>query len=112
MILVRLLAALRRHWPQTPILVRGESHCATPEVIDVLAHRHHSDCIFGLAGNAVLLRHAAPALREVRGLHQQRTALAQAYGEPPPTSSRVYEEFASAAASWSQPWRVIVNPFR
>jgi hypothetical protein len=109
MILVRLLAALRRHWPQTHILVRGDSHFATPEVIDVLAHRCHIDFIFGLAGNAVLLRHAAPVMPEARGLHQQRTALAQAYGEPPPTSSRVYEEFSYAAASWSQPWRVIVK---
>ena len=109
MILVRLLAALRRHWPQTHILVRGDSHFATPEVIDVLAHRRHIDFLFGLAGNAVLLRHAAPVIQEARGLHQQRTALAQAYGEPPPTSSRVYEEFAYAAASWSQPWRVIVK---
>jgi hypothetical protein len=30
MILVRLLALLRRHWPQTHILVRGDSHFATP----------------------------------------------------------------------------------
>src|SRR5215471_594578 len=109
MILVRLLAALRRHWPQTHILVRGDSHFATPEVIDVLAHRRHIDFLFGLAGNAVLLRHAAPVMQEARGLHQQRTVLAQAYGEPPPTSSRVYEEFSYAAASWSQPWRVIVK---
>jgi hypothetical protein len=109
MILVRLLAALRRHWPQTHILVRGDSHFATPEVIDVLAHRRHIDFLFGLAGNAVLLRHAAPVIQEARGLHQQRTALARAYGEPPPTSSRVYEEFSYAAASWSQSWRVIVK---
>jgi Transposase DDE domain group 1 len=109
MIVVRLLAALRRHWPQTHILVRGDSHFATPEVIDVLAHRRHIDFLFGLAGNAVLLRHAAPVMQEARGLHQQRTVLAQVYGEPPPTSSRVYEEFSYAAASWSQPWRVIVK---
>jgi hypothetical protein len=109
MILVRLLSALRRHWPRTHILVRGDSHFATPEVIEVLAHRRHSDFGFGLASKAVLLRHAAPVMQAARGLHQQRTALAQAYGEPPPTSRRVYEEFAYAAASWSQPWRVIVK---
>lgn len=109
MILVRLLSALRRHWPRTPILVRGDSHFAPPEVLEGLAHRRHIDFVFGLASNAVLLRHAAPVMQEARGLHQQRTALAQAYNESPPTSSRVYEEFASAAASWSQPWRVIVN---
>jgi len=109
MILVRLLSSLRRHWPQTHILVRGDSHFATPEVIEVLAHRRHIDFVFGLASNAVVLRHGAPAMQEARELHQQRTALAQAYGAPPPPSSRVYAEFSYAAGSWSQPWRVIVK---
>ena len=109
MILVRLLAYLRRHWPRTHILVRGDSHFATPEIMEVLAHRRHLDFVFGLAGNAVLLRQAAPIMQEARRLHHQRTVLAQVQGEPPPASSRVYEEFAYAAASWSQPWRVIVK---
>jgi Transposase DDE domain group 1 len=109
MILVRLLSSLRRHWPQTHILVRGDSHFATPEVIEVIAHRHRMDFVFGLAGNAVLLRQAAPVMQEARWLYQQRTAQAQAHGERPPASSRMYEEFSSAAASWSQPWRVIVK---
>jgi Transposase DDE domain group 1 len=109
MILVRLLAALRHHWPQTHILVRGDSHFATPEVIEVLAHRHLIDFVFGLAGNPVLLRHAAPVLQEARRLHQQRTTLAHAHHARPPASSRLYEEFAYAAASWAQPWRVILK---
>jgi hypothetical protein len=109
MILVRLLSYLRRHWPRTHILVRGDSHFATPEVIEVIAHRRLTDFVFGLAGNAVLLRQAAPVMQEARGLYQHRTAQAQAHGEHPPASSRVYEEFAYAAASWSQPWRVIVK---
>ena len=53
MILVRLLSYLRRHWPWTHILVRGDSHCATPEVIEVIAHQRRTDFVFGLAGNAV-----------------------------------------------------------
>ena len=109
MILVRLLAYLRRHWPHTHILVRGDSHFATPEIIEVLAHRRHLDFVFGLAGNAVLLRQAAPSMQEARRLHHQRTVLAQAHRAHPPASSRVYEEFLYAAASWSQPWRVIVK---
>jgi hypothetical protein len=107
MILVRLLAFLRRHWPRTHILVRGDSHFATPEVIEVLAHRHLIDFVFGLAGNPVLLRHAAPVMQEARHLHQQRTALAQAHHARPPDSSRLYADFAYGAASWTQPWRVI-----
>jgi hypothetical protein len=109
MILVRLLSYLRLHWPRTHILVRGDSHFATPEVLEVFAHRRHIDFVFGLAGNAVLLRQVVSVMQEARGLHPQRTARAQAHGERPPASSRVYEEFSYAAASWSQPWRVIVK---
>ena len=109
LILVRLLAYLRRHWPFTPILVRGERHCGTPEVMEVMAHRRRTDVVFGLAGHPVLLRQAAPVMQEARALFQQRTALAQAYGEPPPPRRRVSEDFSSAAASWERPWRVIVK---
>src|SRR5215471_5483941 len=109
MILVRLLSYLRQHWPHTHILVRGDSHFATPEVIDVIAHRRWTDFIFGLAGNAVLLRQAAPIIHEARRLHQQRAALAHAHSQEPPTSSRLYEEFAYAAQSWARPWRVVLK---
>jgi hypothetical protein len=109
MLLSRLLSSLRRHWPQTHILVRGDSHVATPEVIEVIAHRRLTDVVFGLAGNAVLLRQAAPLMQEARQLHQQRTALAHAHGTRPPASTRLYEEFLSGAASWSQAWRVVLK---
>jgi hypothetical protein len=109
MLLVRLLAWLRRHWPQPPILVRGDSPFATPEVLEGLAHRHRIAVVFGLAGHTVVLRHAAPVLQEARHLHQQRPALAQAHHARPPDSRRLYAEFASAAASWAQPWRVILT---
>jgi hypothetical protein len=93
----------------THILIRGDSHFATPEVIEVIAHRRHMDFVFGLAGNPVLLRQAAPVMQEARCLFQQRSAVAHAYGEQPPPSTRLYEEFSYAAASWEQPWRVIVK---
>jgi len=109
MILARLLPYLRQRWPHTHILVRGDSHFATPEVMDVIAHRRQTDFVFGLAGNTVLLRHAAPLLQEARCLHQQRTALARAHGQRLPASSRLYEEFAYAAASWSRPWRGVLK---
>ncbi len=109
MILVWLLSYLRHHWPHTPMLVRGDSHCATPEVIDVITSYRWTDFIFGLAGNAVLLRHAAPTIQEARRLYHQRVALAQAHGQTPPTSSRLYDEFVYAAGSWAQPWRVVLK---
>jgi len=109
MILVPLLAVLRRHWPRTHILVRGDSHFATPEVVEVLAQRRGIDFVFGLAGNAVLLREAEPVIQDAHRLHQQCTALAQAHRTRPPASSRLYAEFAYAAASWARPWRVILK---
>src|SRR5262249_52471017 len=109
MILVRLLSYLRRHWPHTHILVRGDSHFATPEVLDVITSYRWTDFVFGLAGNAVLLRQAAPVINAARRLHQQRVTLAQAYGEVPPSSSRLYEAFPYAAQSWTQRWRVVLK---
>lgn len=109
MIWVRLLSYLRRHWPYTHILVRGDSHFATPEVIDVITSYRWTDFVFGLAGNAVLLRQAAPLIQEGRRLPHQRVALAQAHGQALPTRSRLYDEFAYAAGSWAQPWRVILK---
>ena len=89
MILVRLLSYLRRRWPYTHILVRGDSHFATPEVLAVLTQRRWVDFVFGLAGNPVLLRQAGPVMEEARSLFRQQTVVAAAYGEPPPASSRV-----------------------
>jgi hypothetical protein len=109
MILVRLLSSLRRHWPHTHILVRGDSHFATPEVIDVITSYRWTDFVFGLAGNAVLLRQAASTLQAARRLHHHRVALAHAHGQAPPPSSRLYDEFVYAAGSWAHPWRVILK---
>lgn len=78
MLLVRLLAALRRHWPDTHILVRGDSHCATPAVLEVLTQRRGVDCVFGLAGHAVLLRQARPLMQTARERWRQQTAGAHA----------------------------------
>jgi hypothetical protein len=109
MILVRLLSYLRRHWPHTHILVRGDSHFATPEVIDVITSYRWTDFVFGLGGNAVLLRQALPTIEAVRHLHQQRVALARAHGQAPPASSRLSDEFSYAAGSGAQAWRVVLK---
>jgi hypothetical protein len=105
-ILPRLLRHLRAQWPETPLLGRGDSHFAPPEVIESIPAIPQTDFVFGLAANAVVLRQAAPVLQAARWLHQQRTAWARAHGELPPASSRLYEAFSYAAASCSHPWRV------
>ena len=109
MLLARLLPYWRQRWPDTPSLVRSDRHWATPEVMDVIAHRRRTDVGFGFAGHPVWLRHAEPLRQAARHLHQPRTALAQAYGQRLPPRSRLYEECDEAAASWSRPWRVVLK---
>jgi len=106
MIVVRLLSSLRPHWPQPHILVRGDRHFATPEVIDVITSYRWTDFVFGLASNAVLLRQAASTIEAAWQRHPQRLALARAHGQALPPRSRLYDEFRDAAGSWTQPWRV------
>jgi hypothetical protein len=105
----RLLRYLRQQWPVTHLLVRGDSHCATPAVLDAVPQIPRTDVVFGLAANAVLLRQTAPVLPDARQLPQRRTALARAYGASLPTSSRLYEGCSSAAASWAPPWRGVLK---
>ena len=44
---------LKRHWPKTRIVWRGDSHYGRVEAMD-WADDHGTDYIFGLPGNAVL----------------------------------------------------------
>jgi hypothetical protein len=90
-----VLSYLRHHWPQTHIPVRGDSHYATPEVIDVIASYRWTDFVFGFASNAVLLRQAAPIIEAARQFDHQRVALVQAHGQAPPPGSRLYSMTSS-----------------
>ena len=110
MLLVRLLAMRRRHWPR-PLASSVATAIGPPPAgcEGGGAQRRGIDFVVGLAGPAVLLRQAAPLRQAARGLSQPRTAHAQAHGARPPPSSRVSAACASAAASWAQPWRVMVN---
>jgi hypothetical protein len=51
----RLIRTIRRHWPETHITIRGDSHYGRPEVMD-FCDEQGIDFVFGLAGNDVLRR--------------------------------------------------------
>ena len=51
----RLLRRIRRHWPQTRIIIRGDGHYGRPEVME-WCDKNGIDFVFGLPGNAVLDR--------------------------------------------------------
>src|SRR5437762_6698162 len=51
----RLVRRIRRHWPQTRVTIRGDSHYGRPEVME-WCDENGVDFVFGLSGNPVLDR--------------------------------------------------------
>src|SRR5262249_28327377 len=58
-ILRHVIGCIRRNWPAVEIMVRGDSHFATPEVMDLLEEKHCS-YIFGLSTNPRLTEIGRP----------------------------------------------------
>lgn len=102
MLLKRVLTRIRAHFPDTQILVRGDGHFSTPELMAMIAAMPHTDFLFGLAGNAVLHRLAEPAMQNACALWAEMQT-----HDVVPDSVRLYAEFPYAAKSWSKAWRVV-----
>jgi hypothetical protein len=96
-ILKRIVARLRQAWPDTEILLRGDSGLALPEVYD-WCEAHGVDYLIGLARNSRLQALAEPFLAQARDEHRQ-------------TQSKVrhLHEVRYAAGSWPAERRVIVK---
>lgn len=102
MIMARVLKLIRRHFPDTHILVRGDGHFSTPELMR-LCDAPNTDFLFGLAGNSVLNRLAEPAMERARALATTRQSLDEE------VSVKLYDEFDYAAGSWHKPFRVVLK---
>lgn len=102
MILRRVLQRIRAHFPDTRILVRGDGHFSTPELMAMIDAMPNTDFLFGLASNKVINRLAEPLMQSACKLwaHVQTFDVV-------PESVRLYDEFEYAANSWSKPWRVV-----
>ena len=109
MIMKRVLALLRRHWPQTHILLRGDGHFANPELMALTQADGNADFIFGLAGNPVLVRQAEGLMKNVRGHLALHQSLAARGLRPAVAAVRHFGEFEYKAGSWQQAFRVVVK---
>jgi hypothetical protein len=94
----RLVRRIRRHWPETRLTIRGDSHYGRPEVM-AWCEAHGLDYIFGLSGNAVLDRLVEPFADDAR----VRRAEAQA------AAIRRYSETHYGAKSWKCTRRVVAR---
>ena len=97
-VLSRLLPMLRAAFPRVRFLVRLDGGFATPEILNFLDAEPGLDYVVAMAKNAVLQRHAEPAMEVAR-------AQSEASGE----TEHVYTDTHYAARTWGRERRVVVK---
>lgn len=97
-ILRRLIDYLRRHWPNTMIILRGDSHFCSPQFMDWAHGQKNVEFLTGLTGNSVLNKYA-------------KTTIECAQREFKSTGNPVkrYHSFEYKAGSWEHSQRVVVK---
>lgn len=108
-IVKRGLRLLRKAWPDTHVVLRGDAHFATPELMAFADTDLHLDFLFGLAGNRALTPLAQPLLAQARAQHQTRCTNARRFGQAEPAATRLYEEVPYQAGSWPKRYRVVLK---
>jgi hypothetical protein len=94
----RLVRQIRRHWPETVITIRGDSHYGRPEAMD-WCERNNVRYVFGLSQNPVLNAMVFTKTDEVCA--RRATAKLEVL--------RDFTEVSYAAKSWSQLRRVVAR---
>jgi hypothetical protein len=98
-LLRRLIGRLRANWPRVDILLRGDSHYCTPEVLR-FCRANRVDWVLGVATTPTLRRH-------IIGLeHKVERQFAAASGGD---KVRRFKEFYDGAASWDRVERIITR---
>ncbi len=108
MIMKRIIKHIRKSWPRTHIILRGDGHFSNPELMQLCLDDKHMDFIFGLPSNKKLAAMAIPLLDEARALHAYRSSLLKV-NEAPAESTQLFEEYKYAAKSWPQAFRTILK---
>src|SRR6201993_4518676 len=89
---------LRRHWPNTRIVWRGDSHYGRVEAMD-WAEDNDADYIFGLAGNDALDALVAETAVNLRFHHAMSSK----------AKLRTFASFMYQATSWKRPRKVVAR---
>lgn len=97
-ILRRLIVYLRRHWPKTMIILRGDSHFCSGQFMDWSEGQENVEFITGLTGNAVLNKYAKTTIESAKREYK-------ATGD----SVKRYHSFEYKAGSWERSQRVVLK---
>lgn len=95
----RLVREIRRHWPRVEILLRGDSHFCTPEVLD-FCRQARLDFILGVSTSSTLRQHV---------LALEQSTAARRAASPGDGKLRRYKAFHDGARSWSRVERIIAR---
>jgi len=95
-IIKRVIQRIRVSWPKVGILIRGDSHFATPELYS-WCDSHDVHYILGLSSNSILKNYIHVAVSEARRAFELS-------GE----KARVFKQIRYQAGSWHRSLRVII----
>lgn len=97
-ILKRLVTLLRKSWKNTVIIIRGDSHFCSKDLMDWCAGQHGVRFMTGLTGNKVLNSRIEDIVKSSENEYQR-------YNKP----VKRYHSFSYKAQSWKNEQRVIVK---
>src|SRR3954470_2506765 len=98
-LLRRLIGRLRANWPRVEILLRGDSHYCTPEVLG-FCRANQVDFVLGVATTSTLRRH-------ITALEQSTAKRFAAAGGR--DKVRRFKDFYDGAGSWDRVERIIAR---
>ena len=104
MIMRRVLTLIRRRFPDTHILVRGDGHFSGPELMGLIDAMPNIDFVFGFSSNPKLLK-----LAEATRLRACDLWVAVQTQDVVPEAVRLFDEFDYRAGSWPRAWRVLLK---
>ena len=96
-IIKRIIKRIRGAWPKVGILLRGDSHFATPEVF-TWCERNNVQYILGLSKNPILTAMAQPTLQLARKIHSEKGG-----------KVRLFKNLQYQARSWHRKIRVVLK---
>ena len=94
----KLITHLRQQWPDTLIILRGDSHFCSKEFMDWSEDNEKAGFITGITGNTVLNQQAKATIESAEREYKQ-------YGKP----VKRYHSFEYKAQVWNHTQRVVVK---
>lgn len=94
----RLIEYLHEHWPDTLIILRGDSHFCSKELMDWSEEEDKVGFITGISGNKTLNKLAEVTVKSTEREYKQ-------YGKP----VKRYHTFEYKAGSWKYAQRIVVK---